>query len=114
MEMQCLRLQTHRAGRMSAGGRTHKTKTQPDTKSVLTPADILPALCGCRSEHAFHKSARQPCPRFAGAADSLVTVQPAELLRHPAIKNRFAMGWMPTGTMLSHGLRSKCADLTEL
>ena len=42
-----------------------------------------------------------------------VTVQPSELLRHPAIKNRFAMGWMPTGTMFSHGLRSRCADLAE-
>ncbi len=44
----------------------------------------------------------------------MVTVQPVERLRHPAIENRFAMGWMPTGTMFSHGLRSKCADLAEL
>ncbi|HIX76291.1 MAG TPA: hypothetical protein H9734_01645 [Candidatus Fusicatenibacter merdavium] len=33
--------------------------------------------------------------------------------RHPAIENRFAMGWMPTGTMFSHVLRSKCAELAE-
>ena len=43
-----------------------------------------------------------------------VTVQPAELLLHPAIENRFAMGWMPAGAMLSYGLRSKCVDLVEL
>ncbi len=42
------------------------------------------------------------------------TVQPAELLQHPAIENRFAMGRMPTGTMLSYGLCSKCTDLIEL
>ncbi len=43
-----------------------------------------------------------------------VTVQPAELLRHPAIENRFAMGQMPAGTTFSYGLCSKCTDLAEL
>ncbi len=38
----------------------------------------------------------------------------AELLQHPAIENRFAMGRMLTGTMLSYGLCSKCTDLIEL
>ena len=42
-----------------------------------------------------------------------VTVQLAERLRHPPMKNRFAMVRMPTGTMFSYGLRSKCADLVE-
>ena len=53
--------------------------------------------------------AGQPAEQLPAA-----TVQLAELLRHPAIENRFAMGWMPTDTMFSHGLRSKCADLAEL
>ena len=42
-----------------------------------------------------------------------VTVQLAERLRHPPMKNRFAMARMPTGTTFSYGLRSKCADLVE-
>ena len=42
-----------------------------------------------------------------------VTVQVAERLRHPPMKNRFAMARMPTGTTFSYGLRSKCADLVE-
>ena len=32
-----------------------------------------------------------------------VTVQPTELLRHPAIENRFAMGQMPTDSAFSYG-----------
>ena len=32
----------------------------------------------------------------------IVTVQPAELLRHLAIENHFAMGRMPAGTMVSY------------
>ena len=43
-----------------------------------------------------------------------VTVQPAELLRHPAIENRFAMGRMPTGSAFSYGLCNECTDLAEL
>ena len=43
-----------------------------------------------------------------------VTVQPAERLRHPVIKNRFAMGRMPVGTMHSYGLCSEYTDLAEL
>ena len=43
-----------------------------------------------------------------------VTVQPAELLRHPAIENRFAMGRIPAGSAFSYGLCSKCTDLAEL
>ena len=43
-----------------------------------------------------------------------VTVQTADCNLHPAIENRFAMGWMPTGTMFSYGLRSEYADLAEL
>ena len=42
-----------------------------------------------------------------------VTVQLAELLRHPAIENRFAMGRMPAGTMLTYGLCSECTDLAD-
>ena len=40
----------------------------------------------------------------------MVTVQPAELLPHPAIENRFAMSRMPAGVMLSYGLCSECPD----
>ena len=50
---------------------------------------------------------------FATVFRLFVTIQPAELLRHPAMKNRFAMGRMPTGTMLSYGLCSECTDLVE-
>ena len=41
------------------------------------------------------------------------TVQPPELLRHPAIENRFAMDRMPAGSAFSYGLCSKCTDLAE-
>ena len=44
----------------------------------------------------------------------IVTVQPAERLRHLAIENRFAMDRMPAGSTLSYGLCSKCADLIEM
>ena len=43
-----------------------------------------------------------------------ITVQPAELLRHPAIENRFAMGRMSAGSAFSYGLCSECTDLAEL
>ena len=38
-------------------------------------------------------------------ATAIVTIQPAELLRHPAMENRFAMGRMAAGATLSYGLR---------
>ena len=43
-----------------------------------------------------------------------VSVQPAELLRHPSIENHFAMGRMPADIMHSYGLCSECTDLAEL
>ena len=44
----------------------------------------------------------------------IVTIQLAELLQHPAIENRFAMGRIPAGSAFSYGLYSECTDLAEL
>ena len=52
-------------------------------------------------------------------SENSLTIDPAEYYKkavtvQPAIESRFAIGRMPTGTMFSHGLRNKCADLAEL
>ena len=56
---------------------------------------------------------QSPARRLFGTSHR-VTVQPGELLPHPAMGNRFAMGRMPASTMLSYGLCIYCTDLAEL
>ena len=71
---------------------------------------ILPVFSGHTSTHNFVPWLPSGNYKLHGEWRRAVT----NVCYRSAIENRFAMGWVPTGTMFSHGLRSKCADLAEL
>ncbi len=89
-----------------------------NSESVLTPAfgqeRLLCSLYGRTYVSDSHLDAAARPPDREAVPVRRLQFSPLNCNRHPAIENRFAMGWMPTGTMISHGLRSKCADLAEL